>query len=286
MLGAIALSVCLTACGGAPSGGSDGVSTGQTQAANGAIPGEDDSIKIDEIEWSVGENVISGNRMLSLSYTNNSPFTILEFDIEFTQREDVTDEQRSVFDEIYADPDWAPDETPEELYITSYNYHYVPAGQKADPIPCSIQGITSPTMDQYDLMEPSIARIKYVGGDGKVYTEFYDFLNDSYSLEEGYTEDVITEWPDNELAKLIPEIEAPTVLKAYESDGYYSIEAFGLELDSFDAYVSTCKDAGFNVIDYESETTYRAQNEDGYEIDVSYNEYSDSVHISIDAPES
>lgn len=288
LLGVAFISFSLAACGGASGGAQNGdePSASQLQASDGTVPGEDDSITIDEIEWNVGENVVAGNRVLSLSYINNSPFTIMEFGIEFVQREDVTEEQLTAFDEIYADPDLTPDETPEELKIVGLNYHFVAPGEKADPETCSIAGLNLPTMDQYELMEPSIAYIRYAGGDGKIYTEYYDFLNDSYSLEERMTAEAISEWPESNLAQITPELEGTVTELVYDDEEDFGVDVYGLDQDAFKSYVNTCQEAGFNNIEYDGDTWFEAQNEDGYEIDIIYDEYSNSVSVRMNAPES
>lgn len=194
----VGLATCLGACSESGESGRTGNEGGApaaeaTQSAPGVMPGEDDSIKIDEVEWSVDEGIVDGERKVALSYTNNSSFTIMQFRIEFVQREDVTDEERAVFDEVYADSDWAPDVEASELYLVGDNQHFVESGQEADPAPCTLAYATdAPTMEQYGLMEPSVASIVYLGGDGKVYCEYYDFLNDSYSLDSNEYEQVLS----------------------------------------------------------------------------------------------
>ena len=175
---AAALALSLGACGGGQPGGAatpSGGTQGQQAPSLGAAPGKDDSIKIDEIDWTVEESVMYGDRRLVLSYENNSPFTILFFGVEFAQRDDVTDEQRSVFDEAYADSDYDPGIEPEEMYIVGQGQDYVEPGEASDPISCGLSmALTLPTSDQLDLMEPSIATIRYFDGDGHIYTEYYE----------------------------------------------------------------------------------------------------------------
>lgn len=268
----------------ASSSGNDGQAT-VVSAEN--APGQDDSIKIDEIDWEVGEKIIDGSRRLALSYTNNSPYTILQLRIEFTQREDVTDEERSVFDEAYADSGYVPSVSPDELYIVGENYFFVEPGNSADPESCSLaHATTNPTADQYALMEPSIATIRYLGTDGKVYLEYYDFINDSYSLDGDQTLDTITSdsWPDSELAKLVPTIDSTAVVVMDDSEGSFYIRAYGASEEDYGPYVEKCVEAGFTDVSFEGELYYHASNDDGFEIDVTYYELGSYLSISVSAP--
>ncbi|WP_455138607.1 DUF6591 domain-containing protein [Thermophilibacter sp.] len=285
---ALVASLGIAGCSGQAAPSTDGGAASPDAASPAAqAPGEDDSIEIDEIDWTVDESVVNGNRKLSLSYTNNSTFPIIYFEIEFDQREDVTDEQRSAFDEVYSDPDYTPSAEPDEIYIVGRNEHYVEPGESADPVPCGLAyAITSPTLEQYDLMEPSIAHIRYVGNDGKVYREYYDFLNDKYSLDSNGTEETISSeaWPDSELAQMLPSFDAPAVLVDSDETDTFSFHAYGATADEFAAYVDACKEKGFTTVDYESGTSYDATNDSGYELSVAYYSSSDALSVRLEAP--
>ncbi len=285
---AAALALSLGACGGGRPGGAatpSGGTQGQEASSQGAVPGKDDSIKIDEIDWTVEESVMYGDRRLVLSYENNSPFTILYFGVEFAQRDDVTDEQRSVFDEAYANPDYDPGIEPEEMYIVGQGQDYVEPGETSDPISCGLSmAITLPTSDQLDLMEPSIATIRYAGGDGHIYTEYYDFLNDNYALNKNLTEDVFSEWPDNELAQMVPSLESSLIKMDDYYDDRIAITVYGLTEDDFSAYVEQIIDAGYTIDADEREAGYDAANAEGYEVGLSYYENTESIYLTVDAP--
>lgn len=282
-----ALVAMLVACGGGhgQAQGTDSPSSATSQQSAGIVPGEDDSIKIDEIDWTVEESVVDGERKLAMSYANNSSFTILELRIEFTQCEDVTDEDRAAFDEAYADPDWSPDVEPSELYIVGDNQHFVEPGEEAGPIACSLAyAFTDPTLSQYELMEPSMAEIVYLGGDGKLYCEYYDFLNDAYSQSSSNGVDAV-EWSESDISKLVPEIDAPVVNVSDDEEDRFVFNAYGLTLDDFAPYVEECKELGFTGDPSEDEDWYTATNEDGYEIWLNYYAETDSIYGRISLEE-
>ena len=286
---AIALSACLAACNGNAGQGQaadGGARESEAAQTTGAVPGEKDSIKIEDLDWSVDESLVNGDRKLALSYTNNSPFTIIRFRVEYVQREDVTDEERSAFDEAYANPDWLPTEEADKLYISGDNHHFVEPGQTADAVSCSLAyAFTAPTVDQLALMEPSIATIQYVGGDGNIYVEHYDFINDDYELNDSATEAVASAWPDAELAQMVPGLEAPVLVVAQDEEDWFECRGYGVGEDAFSSYVDECREFGFDTVDYDGDTWFVASNKDGYEVDVTYYGDSDSLDVEVTAPE-
>lgn len=281
-----ALGLTLAACSGDGASSQPGDAPQGSQPQSASAEPADDAIKIEEIDWVVAENVIGGDRRVALSYTNNSSFTIMGLRIEFTQREDVTEEDRAVFDEAYADPDTAPIVDASELYVSGTNEHFVEPGEAVDPAACSLAyAVTSLNMDQFNLMEPSIAEIRYLGGDGKTYLEYYDFLNGTYSLDESATEDLLTAWPDSELAQMAPTTEAPAIIVDEDDEESFMFHAYGVSRDAFAPYVEKCQDAGFSTVDYDGDTWYVATDDNGYEIDVSYYESNDSLCVEVSAPD-
>lgn len=281
-----ALGLTLAACSGDGASSQPGDAPQGSQPRSASAEPADDAIKIEEIDWAVAENVIGGDRRVALSYTNNSSFTIMGLRIEFTQREGVTAEDRAVFDEAYADPDTAPIVDASELYASGTNEHFVEPGEAAGPATCSLAyAVTSLTMDQFNLMEPSIAEIRYLGGDGKTYLEYYDFLNETYSLDESATEDLLTAWPDSELAQMVPTTEAPAIIVDEDDEESFMFHAYGVSRDAFAPYVEQCQDAGFSTVDYDGDTWYVATDDNGYEINVSYYESNDSLCVEVSAPD-
>ena len=282
---AAALALSLGACGGGQPGGAATPSGGtQGQQAIPATdgPGQDDSIKIDEIDWTVEPTIESGTRRVTLAYTNNSKYAVINIDMQFTQREDVTDEQRSVFDEVY-EGDFAPTVEPSEFYVDGENAHYTKPGESAEPSLCTLAYTGKIlTMDQYELMEPSYISIEYLGGDGKVYLEYYDFLNDNYSIDSDHTKEVV-DWPDNELGQLAPVIEKKdaVVIHDDEDDRSY-VYVYGPTEDDFAPYVEQCKNAGFTSVETDSDTWFEASNDEGYTIEVVYRDYYDALCIAVE----
>lgn len=284
---ALASVLCVTplvsACAGGGGGETSAVSNEDTTAVEqkqeqepeqepSRKAAENDSIKIDEIDWTVDESVIDGSRDVAFSYTNNSPYSIFDLKLEFTQRADVTEEDRAVFDGVYENKYW--DTEPEDLYVVGYGRQYTEPGESTDPYWLSLCGTYTEvdSMEQYSLMEPSLMTIDYVGDDGKVYEEYYDFKTDKYSQSRKGGRSAVS-WSDSELASMVPTVSSPVVTVDYDSEGMFSFKAADMSLDDYDSYVTQCKEKGFTDDSYESSGYYRASNEDGYEVTVSFSEY-------------
>lgn len=274
-----ALGLALAGCGGEAAPAGDAEEAPVEKAAESS----EDAIQIDEIEWSVGEKAINGTRYITFSYTNNSDYQLLGVDMEFTQREDVTDEQRAAFDELYEENDMWEDFNGgrDEVYISASNTKLIEMGESVDVI-CFFNhtGMRVNTMEQYELMEPSLMSIAYVV-DGKINIEYYDFLNDDYSLDSqsGAAAD---SWEDDGITKGVPKPESQVITETYRSEDSYSANVFGYTRDDFDAYVGACVKAGFTEEPDEGTSSYSACDPEGRELDLFYDSDDEIMRFSIE----
>lgn len=279
------LCVGLAGCGanGAESANGQAGQEPQSQSAKAAAPAKD-AIKIEDLDWSVDQTLIDGQRVIAFNYTNNSPYMICGIDIEFTQRTDVTEEQRSVFNEIYEDNDtWEEwNGGPEELYITASTERVVNPGESTDTAICTFNNTATmvDNMDQYALMEPSQITIGYVDDD-KIYVEYYDFLSQKYSLDSQSGIPAVS-WPDSELAALIPAVDGPVVVVSYDDEDYFSVRSCGIAKEMYDSYVAQCEERGFVADSYSGGNYFSAANEEGVDVDVSFNPLQETMSVSID----
>lgn len=95
-------------------------------------------------------------------------------------------------------------------------------------------------------------------------------------------------WPDSELAAMIPEVGSDgTFIGEVVTDtaSHLSITVANATGSDFDSYVSKCKEKGF-VVDYSaSSSSYRADNETGHSIRVYYDEDDETFDVSINTPD-
>ncbi|MBQ9975108.1 MAG: hypothetical protein IJP16_01245 [Clostridia bacterium] len=240
------------------------------------------AIKIEDIDWRVKNAVREGERYLSLEYTNNTKYTILDLEIKYTFKDDVSD--YSAFDGI-KEEDELTDEEVKELYILGYNRRRADPGETVSESPLVIDGgYTLAESKHLELMRPDMAEILYVGSDGLGYLVYYDFINDEYSeLQKGDGRELY-EWSESELAKMVPQPDAIAVSLGWDTEESFSFNALGVTLEEYKSYVEAAREMGYTDVSYEDEDSFRADNSDGDEISVSYYDLEEemSVFLSLD----
>lgn len=92
-------------------------------------------------------------------------------------------------------------------------------------------------------------------------------------------------WPkDSALAQMLPTPDAKYGEVSNDSSDYLSVYIYDMNKEEFQQYVSQCKDEGFTVNYSGSDTHYLAENNDGYELKLSYLDYDgEEVNISVSA---
>ena len=70
-----------------------------------------------------------------------------------------------------------------------------------------------------------------------------------------------------------------------DDEAIFMFDAYGLSLDQFNAYVEECKKLGYIVDPGSFEGFYSADNADGYNVYLYYDENSYSMSGTISAPE-
>ncbi len=239
-------------------------------------------IDIKDIDWSVEETIIDGQKVISFGYTNNTNFTIADVEMKFIQKRDVTKEQLAAFDNLKQDNNWS-DEEIAEIYILGYNRKLADPGEKVGASLCTINGTNRlvESMDQYNLMQPDSVSIAFIGNDDKMYMTYYDFNTQKYGESTIEGKD-IQEWSNSEISSFIPKPEYRVVVVGTDDDDKFSFTAFGVSRNEYNTYLETCKNAGFTDIQFESDNSYRALNVDKYEIDISYDAIEESLYASIE----
>lgn len=284
---AAGLIACLALAGCSSNGGAMGSAGAAPQGSSvnqsESKGGEKDSIKVDEIDWSVEDGIIDGNRRVVFNYTNNSDYLVCGIKMEFRQRDDVTDEDRAVYNSIYENNEFWQEMNggPEELYITASCMQMVDPGEAVDSVRCTFNSTSTSveSMDQYELMEPSLLSIAYLAN-GKKYVEYYDYGTGKYSLDSKSGE-AANEWDESGISEVLPEPDSQLVVDSYSSSSYYSVNVYGFDREAYEAYVASCKDAGFTTDPYESDAFYSAENDSGDNLSLSYDASDEELAISL-----
>ena len=281
----------MTACGSSSAGTSSGDS-GYEEADDSAVTAETSesagapTISMDDIDWSVNESVLDGERILSLDYTNNTAYTIVALEIEFVQSEDASGDVSELFSYMQETYDYTEEDL-SEIYICGYNSRMADPGETVSGSPCTINGtyILVTDMEQYEIMEPDMASIALIGDDDKLYTIYYDFRSSTFGSSSQGGQDIYT-WSDSELVSALPVPELRVVFVSSDEEDYFFAYCYGVSADEYAAYADACKECGFDDVGFESEGySYRATNEEGCEVTLYYSSTEEEMTIKLEAPE-
>lgn len=238
-------------------------------------------IKIEDIDWDVTESILDGERFVSFNYTNNSKYTIVDVEMKFVQKSDVTSEQLSVFDRLKESGTWTDDEIA-DIYILGFNRKCADPGETVSNSPCCINGTYNyvKTIKEYEIMEPDMATITFIGKDGKGYITYYDFKTQKYSesSQSGYD---VQKWADNEFGKQLPKVEATAIGIISDDEDFFSFAAYGTSKETYDKYIDSVKASGFNEVVYETNTSFCATNSNDVEVSIYYSVIEEEISGSV-----
>lgn len=253
------------------------------------------SINIEDIDWSVGEGVVDGRRYILLDYTNNSKYTLLGFRLTFSERSDLTEEEKVALEEekaalaseIQDEFEVSDDEVKlikeEALYMHAEIEKVVDPGETVENVHCYYyDGFRYLRhINRYNYVEPDIATIRYLDGE-QIYTVYYDFVSKKYTTEEEVVNAYY--WTQTDLGDKIPKPEDKIVIEDADYESNFRFKTYGYSLEDFNAYVEECEALGYTVDTYSHEGYYSAYDAEGYHVIVSYDEVEDSLSCDINAP--
>ena len=171
-----------------------------------------------------------------------------------------------------------------EISMHAETNRLIDAGQTVDKINCYYFGGSYYLKDinHLKLCEPDIATIKYID-DGKIHTMYYDYANDSYS----YDDEIIpsNQWTKRAIGQKIPKLDSKCIIADTDEDDEFKFEAYGFTIDEFNEYVDKCKKLGYIVDELSFDNSYSADNTDGYNVDLDFEEKDCAIRVTIQSPE-
>lgn len=273
----ISVAVCFAGCG----------SSELTNKPGGNSTKE--KINMEDIYWNVDEGIVDGDRYVLLNYTNNTQYTITGFEITFKEKTDVTEEEKANFYSDIQQKFEASDEDMENLKGQPISMHaetdkVVNPGESASNINCYYYGgfFYLKDINHYSLVEPDIATIKYIDED-KIFTAYYDYSSKKYSAES--ETEIAYQWSQTDLGSKIPRPDVKVVESGRDDEIVFMFDAYGLSLEQFNAYVEECKELGYTVGTDSFEGFYSADNAEGYNVYLYYDENDYLMSGTISAPE-
>ncbi len=237
----------------------------------GFIEGRSFSIK--DIDWTVEEKIFEGKNTVVFSYQNNSKYTIIGVDIEFKQKENLSEEELAILDK-YSDFE----SNLSSIYITANNYYFTKANEKSNVVPCNLIGSWNYCHDieEYNIMEPTRLSVAYIKDD-KMFGVEYDFESKKTNnlSEDG---EALFEWTEGQAKDLLPRPDKEVVKVGFDFDGMFSFSIWDATEEDFNNYIEKCKEMGFvkNIdnSDYFGYKSYQAEDGKGNQVHVYYKSQS------------
>lgn len=272
--------ISLAACSGNEVTGSN-VAGGNT--------GQSSQLSMEDIVWSIDEGVVDGERYVLMSYTNNSPFVITGLEISFVEKDSITTEEKETYYSEIQEAFDLSDEDLTDIKERKISMHtktdkIVAPGETASNINCYYYSgfFYLKNLTHYNLVGPDIATIRYID-DGKIYTVNYDFKSDKYTMDDETVE--AYQWSTTTLGDHIPKPDAQVVEAGRDDEMIFMFDAYGMSLEQFNTYVEECKTQGYTVDASSFEGFYTADNDQMYNVYLSYHEDDDYMSGTIKAPE-
>lgn len=273
----LSMSVCFAGCGSSETTNDTGSSTAK------------EKINIEDISWKVDEGIVDGERYVLLNYTNNTQYTLTNFELTFKEKAGITEEEKENFYSDIQEKFEASDEDMEDIKSQPISMHaetdrVVNPGESVSNINCYYYGGSFYLKDinHYNLVEPDIATIKYIDED-KIFTIYYDNASKKYSAEADT--EIAYQWSQTDLGSKIPKPDVKVVESGRDDESIFMFDAYGLSLEQFNAYVEKCKELGYTIEPSSFEGFYSADNTEGYNVYLCYDEKDYSMSGTISAPE-
>lgn len=293
----LSIAACFAGCGSSETTNSPGGSSETTNSPGSSSettnsPGSStakEKINIEDISWKVDESVVDGDRYVLLNYTNNTQYTITNFELTFKEKISVTEEEKANFYSDIQEKFEASDKEMEDIKSRPISMHaeadkVVNPSESASNINCYYYdgSFYLKDINHYNLVEPDIATIKYIDED-KIFTVYYDYGSKKYSAEA--ETEIAYQWSQTDLGSKIPKPDVKVVESGRDDEIIFMFDAYGLSLEQFNAYVEECKGLGYTVDPGSFEGFYSADNTEGYNVYLYYNEKDYSMSGTISAPE-
>ena len=107
----LSMAVCFAGCGSSETTNNPSSSTAK------------EKINIEDISWKVDEDIVDGDRYVLLNYTNNTQYTITNFELTFKEKTGVTEAEKANFYSDIQEKFEASDEDMEDIKSRPISMH-------------------------------------------------------------------------------------------------------------------------------------------------------------------
>ena len=247
-------------------------------------------IDISDLKWSVHEVTVDGKPMLMMDITNHSDYDLYKYQIVFSQKPDLTEDQiNTFFDEIREfsgmdDSDLAVLQD-YGIEMHSETEYTIAAGQTLSSTPCRYYtGYTDIyTPRHYELVVPGYAKIQYLDGDQLV-TVTYDYREEQFTseveMESSY------QWSETSVGDLIPKPDVKLLLCSFvHREDAFPFKAYFVSQETYDDFIAQCQEMGYTENNSTEAGEYKSLREDGAFLKITYDAEHEMMKCVVDAPD-
>ena len=218
-----------------------------------------------------------GEKSLMLSYTNNTNHPILSVQFYFELKEDLTDEDRELLSKLQKELE-IDDDQMDWAYFQSNTECYTDIGESSKPSPFTFF-LDCFTDETYcTLADYGQARIIFLDGE-KYYQTTYDFYSQTFTAVSPYKN--AYEWMTSDIGSAIPQPEGFPTLVSSDDENYGFVFVYNVSLGDFEAYVDTCKEAGFSKVNFDGGDNITLENDAGTELGLYYSASNDRITVQV-----
>lgn len=274
--------LCLTACGKDNNGEKNSLFSKALKASD---------LSIEDFSIETGISKKYGEDYYYATFTNNSKYPVVAFQIDYEPKDSVTESELSVFDDFMKEHyDWIESDDLTGVILRASGEKLV---EKENSIEKAVINIgyekyswyNTPSKEQFELMEPKELQIGVIGENDVLYIAYYDYNEKEWLIDEESKQ--LNEWPKTEIAKKVikPECKYTLLDSDIDDEKEIDFDCYGVTKEKFKAYVKTLQDAGYEVKDIEeSYSSYydSIETSDGYELtlDCDYEKEILSIDLS------
>lgn len=278
----VVIILCLTACGDNQSDNKQSIFSKELKTSD---------LSIEDFNIETGKTKKYGIEYYVATFTNNSKYPVLSFQIDYEPKDDVTETQLSVYNDFMKEHyDWIESDDLTGVILRASGEKLVENGSSIGKTNITIGYDTyswydSPSKEQFDLMEPKELQIGIIGENDVLYIAYYDYNEKEWLIDEESKQ--LNEWPKVENAKKVikPECKYTLLDSAIDDEEEIYFDCYGINKEKFKTYIKTLQDAGYEVKDIEeSYSSYydSVETSDGYELtlDCDYEKEKLSIELS------
>lgn len=241
------------------------------------VSSSNDGITIKQLPYTVKTSIVGGDKEMMLSVTNNTEFSLTDFQLHYTVKPDLTDEQIT---EAFSGTEVKIKKL-RKNGLTCEVEGFLQKGKKATG-ECKYEGNTFTDDKQLDVMDPEMITVEYLNTDtSALHTVYYEFA--SQEMVDDASTSSFDVWPSgSSRASQIPQPTSTYLTNLMDDDLFgLSFSVIGATSADYQQYINDCVDMGWQVESSMGSSTDFAAKDD-YTLTVYFYSSSSVLNVSLD----